>query len=183
MKSIEITTKKQLDIYMNPQRQRLLKSMELEGKPMTPKQLSQVLEISPSSVTYHLKKLEELGLVELHHTEMIRGICARFYQKVPVTINLGAGEEGDLKREKETLMDYMINDIYNGFKGYMNDLTEEEKSAVHGDIKHGVYYLTKTEAAELQKMIGRFLESHTLPKEDAEPWEVALLAYPRKRPD
>ena len=81
--TIDITTKKQMDIYMNPQRQRLLKEMSIYGKPITPKQLSNILNISPSSVTYHLKKLQELGIVELDHTEMVHGICAKYYKKLP----------------------------------------------------------------------------------------------------
>ena len=60
-REISITTRKQLEIFMNVQRQKLLKTMDMEKVPMTPKQLSVILEISPSSVTYHLKKLEELG--------------------------------------------------------------------------------------------------------------------------
>ena len=45
-KMVTLATRKQMDIYMNPQRQRLLKALEVSGKPMTPKQLSNVLKIS-----------------------------------------------------------------------------------------------------------------------------------------
>ena len=58
MKVIDIKTRKQLDTYMNPQRQRLLKCLELNTTPMTPKQISDMLKISPSSVTFHLKKFQ-----------------------------------------------------------------------------------------------------------------------------
>ena len=60
-KMITLATRKQMDIYMNPQRQRLLKALEVSGKPMTPKQLSNVLKISASSVSLHIRKLEELA--------------------------------------------------------------------------------------------------------------------------
>lgn len=197
-RSIDITTRKQLDIYMNPQRQRLLKCMDLKMDPMTPKQISDILKISPSSVTYHLKKLEELGIVELHHTEQIHGICAKFYHKIPVSINLGAGQQGDLKAEKEALCDYMINDIYTGFKKYMNETgakkqeTPNENGSVNpeepiekeklplGDMKNEILYLTETEAAEVRKKIEKFIEKHSTPKKGSAPWEVAVIAYPRK---
>lgn len=186
MKTIDITTRKQLDIYMNPQRQRLLKCLELNIAPMTPKQISDMLNISPSSVTFHLKKLVELGVVELDHTELIHGILAKFYKKVPVTINLGAGIEGDLKAEKEVLADYFINDIWNGFKKYMNGLRLDEDSdidSIPGDSKNGVLYLTDEEAKKLKTVINQFMANHSTPKENTKPWEVAIIAYPRKDVD
>lgn len=190
-KTINITTRKQLDTYMNPQRQRLLKCMDLQAEPMTPKQISDVLKISPSSVTYHLKKLEEIGLVELQRTEMIHGIRAKFYQRIPASINLGAGMQGDLKAEKEVLADYMMNDVYHGFKKYMNNLAlPEEEYAMQksgkeiiGDMKNGILYLTDEEASELKQMIEEFITSHSTAKENTTPWEVALIAYPRKEVD
>jgi DNA-binding transcriptional ArsR family regulator len=186
MKIIDITTRKQLDTYMNPQRQRLLKCLELNITPMTPKQISDVLNISPSSATFHLKKLVELGVVELDHTEIIHGILARFYKKVPVTINLGAGIEGDLKAEKEVLADYFINDTWNGFKKYMNGLQLNEESEIDdvlGDSKNGILYLTDEEAKELKTIINQFMADHSIPKENTKPWEVAVIAYPRKDVD
>lgn len=186
MKVIDIKTRKQLDIYMNPQRQRLLKCLELNIAPMTPKQISDMLKISPSSVTFHLKKLVELGVVELDHTEMIHGIQAKFYKKVSVTINLGAGIEGDLKKEKEVLADYFINDIWKGFKKYMNTLQLKEESDIDnvvGDTKNGVLYMTDEEAKELKKIINQYMMNHSVPKEDTKPWEVAIIAYPRKDVD
>ena len=63
---------------MNPQRQRLIKAMEVNGAPITPKQLSNLLKISASSVSLHIRKLEELGLVELDHTESLHGIQAKY---------------------------------------------------------------------------------------------------------
>lgn len=183
-KIIDITTRKQLDTYMNPQRQRLLKCMDLKAEPMTPKQISDILKISPSSVTYHLKKLEELGVVELHHTEQIHGICAKFYHRVPTTINLGAGQEGDLKAEKEVLCDYMMNDIYKGFKKYMNKI-EEAKTPEQpvGDMKTGILYLTEEEAVEVRKKINEFFDSHSTAREGTISWETSLIAYPRKEVD
>lgn len=77
-REIDITTRKQLDIYMNPQRQRLLHEMQLIVRPATCKELADAMGISASSVTHHMKKLEELGLVELDHTEVVRGINARY---------------------------------------------------------------------------------------------------------
>lgn len=180
-KEITITTRKQLDIYMNPQRQRLLKCMDIKGEPMTPKQISNILEISPSSVTFHLKKLEELGLVELDHTEMIKGICAKYYKRVRARVNLNGGIQDDLKEEREVLADYMMNETWNGFKSYMHSLhLKEDSQPVTADTRISILYMTEEEARELKDIIMKFEEKYNKPKEGALPWEVAFLAYPKE---
>ena len=50
------------------------------ARPATCKQLADAMGISASSVTHHMKKLEKLGLVELDHTELIRGITAKYWR-------------------------------------------------------------------------------------------------------
>lgn len=180
-RTIEITTKKQLDIYLNPQRQRLLKYMSIHGKPMTPKQLSNVLEISPSSVTYHLKKLEELGVVELHHTEMVHGICAKYYKKLSYHVNLKSHLKDDMNYEKRAFIDYIMQDVWNGFKNYLEKIDDKkELTGLEGDLKSGILYLKKEEIEELKKLIEKFQNHHSEPEEGTIPWEYALLAYPKK---
>ena len=54
-KTLDITTREQLDVYMNPQRQRLLHEMQVLARPATCKQLADAMGISASSVTHHMK--------------------------------------------------------------------------------------------------------------------------------
>ena len=115
-KMITLATRKQMDIYMNPQRQRLLKALEVSGKPMTPKQLSNVLKISASSVSLHIRKLVELGLLELDHTESIHGIQAKYYKKLPVSVSIGGNLDDDLKEERFYLSDYIMTELWNVLK-------------------------------------------------------------------
>lgn len=178
IKEIYINSKKELDIYMNPQRQRLLKYMDIQGTPMTPKQLSELLEISASSATYHIKKLESLGIVELDHAELIHGICAKFYRRVPVQVILQGAKKDDLRAEKEAFLDYMMNDVWNGFKHYMKtvDVEAEEK----GDVRNGILYLDDEAVRELMDFMHTFEEKYSSPKAHVKAWEVALIAYPRK---
>ena len=53
--SLDITTREQLDIYMNPQRQRLLHEMQVMARPATCKQLADAMGSSASSVSHHMK--------------------------------------------------------------------------------------------------------------------------------
>ncbi len=179
---INITNRKELNIYMNVQRQRLLKIMEGCGVPMTPKQLSLKLDISPSSVTYHIKKLQSLGLVELDHTEMIHGIEAKFYKKLPAIVNLKGDWKDDLAAEKMVLAEYEMNDIWSGFKKYISKISAKttQPQAITGDFMNGVFYLTDEEAGQLKELIQKFHENHIVPKENAKPWEIALVAFPEE---
>lgn len=179
--TIDITTKKQMDIYMNPQRQRLLKEMSIYGKPITPKQLSNILNISPSSVTYHLKKLQELGIVELDHTEMVHGICAKYYKKLPHNVNLKSHLKDDMSYEKRAFIDYMMQDIWSGFKTYLDEIDDKkELTGFEGDLKTGILYLTQEEIKDMKRLIEKFQNNHVEPNDDTIPWEYALLAYPKK---
>lgn len=178
---INITTRKQLEIYMNPQRQRLLKHMDIKGEPVTAKQLSDLMGISPSSVTHHLKKLEEIGLITLDHTESIHGICAKFYKKIPAIVNLKGDAQDDLNSERTLLADYLMNDTWNGFKNYMkNPDTESDSKEPAGDAINGILYLTKEEAEQVKQLIMDFHKKHLQPQNHTVPWEVALIAYPVK---
>ena len=188
---ITITTRKQLEIYMNPQRQRLLKILELNGAPMTPKQLSTRLCISPSSVTHHLKKLEQLGLVKVDHTERIHGIEASFYRLVPAVVKLQGNAPDDLHVEKMLIAEYSINDTWADFKKYLAEEARQngQEEAVQetgaqagplGDYINGIYYLTDEEAEKIRAQIMAFQKEHLHPRENAKPWEVALVAFPRK---
>lgn len=68
---IVLTTKKELEIYMNPSRQEIIRELGRAGEPVTPKYLSERLKISPSSIQFHLKKLEGLGIVQLDRKSVV----------------------------------------------------------------------------------------------------------------
>lgn len=178
LKEITIQSKEELDIYMNPQRQRILKCMELKAIPMTPKQISDELGISPSSVTFHIKKLLEIGVVELDHTEMVRGIRAKYYRRIPAQVQLRYGDANDLQWEKGVLLDYIMGDVWDGFKKHLK-ASAEEPDERRGDAVNGVAYLSPEDASELMAYIYGFFREHGTYKEGTVPWEVALVAYPR----
>lgn len=115
MQTIVLTGKKELDIYINPQRQRLLRQLAVEGAPMTPKRLSVLLGISPSAVQHHLQKLLELGVVRLDHTELVRGITAHYYRALPVTVRIGCDSGDELQPQRLALMQNALGEVFEGF--------------------------------------------------------------------
>lgn len=182
-REIDITTRKQLDIYMNPQRQRLLHEIQLIVRPATCKELADIMGISASSVTHHMKKLEELGLVELDHTEAIRGITARYWRAVPVQVNLRMSDGDDLREEKELVVDYLNQRVFEGLRAYVSSgaaARDEQLGRARGELRAGVVYLTEDDARAFQQMVDEFIAAHEAPADGAVPWEVSIGCYPHR---
>ncbi len=183
MKKISLTTKKELDIYMSPTRQQLLRLLSIQGSPMTPKQLSDKLQISASGVQHHIKKLVQLGIVELDHTETVNGITASFYRHAQVMVSIGLNRTDGLSEQKEVLVQNCIAQVYDGFREQMKKragLSEEYdagKLQKWGDILSGVVHLNKKESEELIRLVTGFIEQHSSPTAESSPWEYAVIAY------
>lgn len=183
MKRISLTSKEDLDIYMSPTRQKLLRLLDLETAPMTPKQLSEKLGISASGVQHHLKKLLQLELVELDHTEVINGINASFYKPAQVTVQIGLSREDGLSEQKEVLVQNSIAQVYEGYMEQMKkriSITGEKDPDVlskWGDILSGVAYLSEEQSERLIKLVLDFIEQNSAPAAGKSPWEYAIIAY------
>ncbi len=185
MDTIVLSGKKELDIYINPQRQKLLRCMHIKGVPMNPKQLADEIGISASSVQHHIKKLVELGIVELDHTARIRGITASYYKVLPKTISIGGKNADKNDEQRLAIMQNSINAIFSGFTEYCkSNRARMEQDAQHGDMLTGIIRLKQEEAKELYGIIRAFLDSHEQTENrDAAPWEYALIAYPVEAKD
>jgi DNA-binding transcriptional ArsR family regulator len=182
MKKISLSTKQELDIYMNPTRQQILRQLSLSGTPMTPKMLADKLKISASGVQHHLKKLISLGVVELDHTEMIHGITASFYKLAPVQVQIGLEKDDDLDHQREVLIQNSVFNILSGFQQRLQKAktASEPINSTMGDVMTGVVYLTPEASADLMKMIEDFIRQHSTPRPNTQPWEYALIAYNAK---
>lgn len=180
---LDITTREQLDIYMNPQRQRLLHEMQMLARPATCKQLADRMGISASSVTHHMRKLESLGLVELDHTKQVRGITARYWSAVPTEVSLRVGEDEDLHEEKMFLVDYLNQQVFAGLRAYSASdamAREDALGLVHGELRCGVMYLTEDEARAFKRMLQDVIDAHDRPREGTVPWEFSVACYPHR---
>lgn len=177
---IIISTDKQLKIIMSPVRQDLLRTMSLKGWPMTPKEISDIMKISPSSIQHHIKKLEELGVVELDHEELIRGITARYYKTTDRETSIWPEKGGEYLGERKALFCNEVNHALNGYFKNMDsedpnrDIEDYHKSNI---LATGVIHVTPKEQEELLSLIRNFLNVHNNPGEGTKPWEFALVAY------
>ena len=179
MDTIVLSGKRELDIYMNPQRQNLIRCMQIAGVPMTAKQLSDQIGISASSVQHHIRQLVELGLVELSHTAQIHGITARYYRVLPKNVQIGSLLDDENRPQRFALMQADISRVFSGFSDYCManpDAVNAERQ--FGDMLAGISHLTPAEATELYSMIRAFLAAHEESAGETTPWEYALIAYP-----
>ncbi len=186
MNKIKLSTKKELEIYMNPVRQQLIRLLEISKLPMTPKMLADKLGISASGVQHHIKKLSSLGLIELDHTELINGITASFYKPTYVTVQIGLEHNDDSAPQRDILLQQQLSQTFEGFmaqkKKILNcnftpDLVTPQR---WGDIMNGVLHLSEQESDELMNLITEYINSHSKPSDERNPWEFALILYNAK---
>lgn len=184
MPTVTLSGKAELDIYINPQRQRLLRVLTLAGQPMTPKQLADALGISASAVQHHIGKLLSLGVVALDHTARVRGITAHYYTAPPVTVRIGCEQQDGLAPERLSLVHNGVNAVLNGYAAYVSHgATPATGQTPQGDALWGILRLPAPQAAELLGLIRAFLAEHDAPAQAGDPWEYALIAYPAREAD
>lgn len=179
---IVLKTDKELKILMSPVRQKIIKIMGREGKPVTSKHIADKLNISPSSAQHHIKQLEQVGIIEFDHNEVINGITARYLRLSDKTVSIGQDFNDDLSSERDVLAKSIINETYNGYCELMMSkrefLSEEYKIGNKlADQMTGVVHLTANEANELFSIIDDFIKNHSRASDDTHPFEYALIAY------
>lgn len=176
-KIITLSKLEDLKIFMSPIRQKLLRFMHIEGRPMTTKKIADRLNISPSSAKHHLAKLESLGLIELSHTELINGITARYYKVTDVNVNIGSQYADGLTDERRIIVQNLINSTLDGLRSLKELYLSKDQIQDFGDFRHGIVHLTPADSKKLQKIIQDFVDTHESKSEDTEPWEYALVFY------
>ncbi|MHB1316217.1 MAG: helix-turn-helix domain-containing protein [Christensenellales bacterium] len=180
-KTITLSTKDELKIYMSPLRQELLRVMSVHGAPMTAKAVATRLQVSASSAQMHIKKLMGLGLLRQDHTELINGIRAVFFALVPVTVNIGQQLSDGLENERSVIAQNILQRTFSSYIRGVETVKRmgipEQELKQYGDMLSGVVYLKKGESRELYKLILDYIEAHSTYKEDTDAWSYALIAY------
>ena len=116
--------------------------------------------------------------MKLDHTEAIHGIQAKYYKKLPVSVSLGGNLDDDLKEERSCLSDFIMTELWNGFKDRLKRAKDQSDVMTTGDFTSGVVHLSRKDAEELYHLILDFTDAHTVPGDETVPWEFGLVAYP-----
>ena len=176
-KIIKLSSQEDLKIFMSPQRQKLIRNMQISGEAVTPKTVADMLGVSSSSAQFHIKKLEKLGIVELDHTKSINGITAKYYKLVDADVHIGSTTKDGFTGERIAIMQNLMKDTFDGLIEFYDKNLQDEAIAKNGDFLNGVLHLTETDSRKLLKMIRGFVSTHEQKSEHTSPWEYTFILY------
>lgn len=77
---IVLTDLKAIKAYSDPYKVMILQTYYKLHRPATVKQVADTMGEVPAKVHYHVKRMEETGILRLCHTREVNGITAKFYQ-------------------------------------------------------------------------------------------------------
>ena len=179
---IVLSSEKELKVLMSPIRQRIIRQMSREGKPVTSKYIADKLNISPSSAQHHIKQLQEIGIIEFEHSEVINGITARYLKLSEKNISIGTNINDDLNLERDVLAKNMLSEMYTDYQNVMNSMrsviTEDYyKENRVLDFVTGAIHLSQEDANKLFNIIDEFIKKHSKASDNTHPFEFALIAY------
>ena len=125
MKEVHIlNTLEEVNIVSDPIRLKII--MTLGTSPKTAQDLSNALGVSRSKIHYHLKILEQNGIIEVVDTELINGITQKYF--LPVAKAFIPNSEIFNKNLEEKQFTFKIpSKSYDSFEKELKDLIEKYK--------------------------------------------------------
>lgn len=179
---IVLSSEEELKVLMSPIRQKIIKQMSREGKPVTSKYIADKLNISPSSAQHHIKQLQNISVIEFDHSEIVNGITAKYLRLSEKNISVGININDDLNLERDVLAKNILFETYNDYQNVINTMrpviTEEyNKGNKVLDFLSGAVHLTQDDANRLFRLIDEFVEEHSKATDDTHPFEFALISY------
>ena len=119
-----LNTLEEINIVSDPIRLKII--MTLGATPKTAQDLSDALEVSRSKIHYHLKILEQNGIIEVVDTELINGITQKYF--LPVAKAFIPNSEIFNKNLEEKQFAFKIQKkSYESFEKDLNELIEKYK--------------------------------------------------------
>jgi|GEM_PF-696491 len=174
MKAFNVENLKVYKILFDPLRQKITAVLRASDQAMTVQEIAKQLDIPHSKIHYHMKKLEEIEAVAIDHTEVIKGITAKYYRINYEDINFTPSQEDkaynqamkhetlkDLKQQEEELFKLMSQSMADTMKRF------EDKSKVFGmHFLDEEIYLTFEERGDLYQLVADYLKDHRKKPED-----------------
>ncbi|MDO5048171.1 MAG: winged helix-turn-helix domain-containing protein [Anaerococcus sp.] len=123
MKEVHIlNTLEEINIVSDPIRLKII--MTLGATPKTAQDLSESLGVSRSKIHYHLKILEQNGIIEVVDTELINGITQKYF--LPVAKAFIPNSEIFNKNLEEKQFTFKIpKNSYGAFEEELNELIKK----------------------------------------------------------
>ncbi|AIO17972.1 Helix-turn-helix domain protein [Candidatus Izimaplasma bacterium HR1] len=173
-KELLITTDEEVKIIFDPLRKNIMLTYLREKKSLTAKQVATKINEAPAKVNYHLKKLVEFGALELHKTESINGIIAKYYKSAYESIMFKGGE---LSNEVYLSQSSLLEEIYDRVSSEFRDdlrthlnMVANSEGSVQRQIasQRHIMYMTKEEQEEFINTVESMMKQYTAVDETKE---------------
>jgi hypothetical protein len=139
---------------------------------MSVKMIADTLKVTSSSIKNHIGRLSMLKVVEIDHTEVIKGILSTYYKRSEATISLNSVAKG----ERQVVAQNLLKQVEDGFFQKERELKDGE-GHFNADQLTGVIHLKEEDADQLYTMIRDFISKHEVKEEESSPYVYSIVAY------
>lgn len=157
-----IRTEEEFKVIGDPFRMKIIHTMsEMPDQMATSKQIADVLGENSSKVTYHLKMLLKIGVIELDHIELVNGINAKFYKLLfdSFDTQFDVASELDLEVFHQSYMG-MFSGAVNSFLEELKKIKFDREKRYQGVMSYEKVWLSDEEFNSINEFIFEVIENH-----------------------
>jgi len=161
-----LTTLEEVKAISDPFKYRILTSFYKLKVPATVKQIADNINEVPAKVHYHVKKMEQVGILKLSYTKEINGIIAKYYELTAENYEIKCEKELAEPNKKLMLAESqrMIAEFYENSKNTFLDqlsYSSEVNAKTNGHFTIQDLYLTDEEADDFYQYISDFIYKYS----------------------
>lgn len=150
----ELTTLEEVKAFSVPYRMKILDYMYSFKAPATVKNIADKMGETSAKIHYHVKIMEEVGIVQLVYTKTINGIIAKFYEPAAEQFRINH-TSGNIEDKFKMLNEAQktISLTYEESKNSFLEQLEKTDKKHNGFVTNDEIYLTLEEFSKIQKEI------------------------------
>lgn len=162
MSQFVIRTEEEFKIISDPFRLRIIKIFsEMPDMTATSKQIADILNENSSKVTYHLKMLLKIGVIEFDHTEVINGINAKYYRLLfdSFDTKFDMANEMELEIFRKNYLG-LFSGVVQEFLKELQELDFDKNKSYRGSMAFEKLWLTEEDFEKAESFVMTLIESH-----------------------
>jgi len=159
----EITNIEHIKIIMNQKRRDVLQVLRTANKPMTAKQIADVLGVNPATISFHTNKLCDIGILNVASTKVIHGIVAKYLEPAAAQFIIITNES------EPAAADYIKNNLAQEAESIFEKAKQNflkncmMTKAMLNKLSYNELYMTFDELKEFNLLINNFVNNHSQP--------------------
>lgn len=190
IEELELDTEEKLKAFTHPYRMKLIHVLRELTRPATATEVARVLGDGPGKVHYHMRLLEQAGIVSLVRTETVNGIVARFYEPAArhyrvKGASLGSDGDASLRDEVARLITLRFRD---GLKAFLERTTSTSLRPVASEEAGSFLYdltlhCSDVDWQNLRSILDEFANRHREPNEETLTRHIFVAGATDYRPE